>query len=180
MLKKICIVAILFLGFLTMSLEAQPPKGRKEATLYQNFVAQALKLKFLRSPSEVWDAIEKGLLVPLLGNENYRLFEVSYPYVLPETKEWTEEFARSYRNVCGAQLVVTSAVRPIEEQPWNASPVSVHPTGMAVDLRVPPKKDGCIGWFLDSLNQRKKGHTLDFYPESFPPHYHVAVFRQRR
>jgi hypothetical protein len=55
-----------------------------------------------------------------------------------ETDLFVKRLAGQYRAACGERLVVTSLTRPASLQPRNASDRSVHPTGMAVDLRVPP------------------------------------------
>lgn len=52
---------------------------------------------------------------------------------------------------------------------------SVHPTGMAVDLRkshVP----ACLHWLRSTLLSLEKAGVLEATEEFSPPHFHVAVF----
>ena len=62
---------------------------------------------------------------------------VVFPFVLPNTQRFVDSLAAQYHAGCGERLVVTSGARPVDKQPRNASPMSVHPTGMAVDFRKP-------------------------------------------
>jgi hypothetical protein len=71
--------------------------------------------------------------------------------------------------------VVTSLTRPISEQPRNSHRLSVHPTGMAVDLRV-PADSGARRWLENTLLSLENNGVLDVTKEKSPPHYHVAVF----
>ena len=65
----------------------------------------------------------------------------------------------------------------MNRQPRNASPRSVHPTGMALDLRVPGPK--CRGWLERVLLQLEGSGVLEVSLERRPPHYHVALFPQQ-
>src|SRR5690606_29961851 len=78
-------------------------------------------------------------------------------------------------SACGEKMVVTSLTRPINLQPANASEASVHPTGMAVDLRV-PRDDKCRRWMETTLLSLEGTGVLDVTREYYPPHYHVAVY----
>ena len=129
----------------------------------------------LRNAAHVKRFVEAGLLVPVPGNADYRLHRVSYPYARPEVKLLVERLARQYRNACGEQLVVTSLTRPLEEQPPNSSPYSVHPRGMAVDLRRSNSR-ACRSWLEDVLLHLEARGTLDVTRERRPPHYHIAVY----
>ena len=46
-------------------------------------------------------------------------------------------------------LVITSALRPKSRQPANSTDRSVHPAGMAIDLRKPSGK--CLTWLRSTL-----------------------------
>ncbi len=129
----------------------------------------------LRNAAHVKRFVELGLLVPLRGNANYRLHQVSFPYARPEVKLLVERLSRQYRSACGEQLVVTSLTRPLDRQPPNASRLSVHPRGMAVDLRRSNSR-ACRSWLEDVLLHLERRGTLDVTRERRPPHYHVAVF----
>jgi len=129
----------------------------------------------LRDAAHVKRFVELGLLVPVPGNADYRLHEVSFPYARPEVKLLIERLARQYRNACGEQLVVTSLTRPLNRQPPNSSRYSVHPRGMAVDLRRSNSR-ACRSWLEDVLLHLEASGTLDVTRERRPPHYHIAVY----
>ncbi|HVR11814.1 MAG TPA: DUF5715 family protein [Thermoanaerobaculia bacterium] len=143
----------------------------------QNLVAQQHDYSYLRTTQEVMQAVESGSLVPVRGNQDFELAgsEVSFPYARPEVKTFLEQLGQAYRASCGEPLVVTSLVRPISRQPWNASPISVHPTGMAVDLRRSDRR-GCRQWLESTLLALEGEGMVEATREHWPPHYHVAVF----
>lgn len=154
---------------------AQSLKGSRTAMQRQNAVAQAQDYTFLRSASEVTDFVEKGYLVPVRGNKDYKLASVSFPYARPAVKLFVERLASQYHAACGEQLVVTSLTRPLTRQPSNASDLSVHPAGMAVDLRH-SRKASCRTWLERTLTSLEASGVLDATKERNPAHYHVAVF----
>lgn len=140
-------------------------------------VALSHDFSFLESPSRVRRFEDLGLLVRLSGNSNYRLNAVSYPLVRPEVKLFVERISAQYRGACGERLVVTSATRPENQQPRNASQSSVHPTGMAVDFRRPSGR--CRAWLEENLiTLQQRGVALATLERS-PPHYHVVIFPQQ-
>jgi LysM repeat protein len=63
----------------------------------------------------------------------------------------------------------------LNNQPANASDRSVHPTGMAVDLRR-PNIGSCRAWLENVLLQLEGADVLDATRESRPPHYHIVLF----
>src|SRR5690606_6429895 len=65
--------------------------------------------------------------------------------------------------------------RPLSNQPPNASDRSVHPTGMAVDLRV-PNNARCRQWLESTLLSLEGSDVIEATRERNPPHYHVAVY----
>ena len=142
----------------------------------QNQRARDYDYTFLTSPAHVRRFVDIGLLVPLKGNGNYRLDdEVSFPYARPEVRTFVERLGRQYRAACGEQLVVTSLTRPLNRQPGNSSPKSVHPTGMAVDLRRSTRR-ACQTWIQDVLLHLEGIGTVEATYERRPPHYHIAVY----
>ena len=72
-------------------------------------------------------------------------------------------------------MVVTSLIRPYAEQVSNSHQLSVHPAGMAVDLRLPPNPE-CREFLEDRLLEKEGDGLVDITRERAPPHYHVAVF----
>lgn len=122
-------------------------------------------------------AVERGALVPLSPNANYTTHAVSYPYVLPATLTFVERLASQYRQACGERLVVTSAARPRSLRLSNSVAKSVHPTGMAVDLRK-PRNPRCLSWLRRTLLSLDRANVVEAIEENHPPHFHVAVFPQ--
>jgi hypothetical protein len=80
-----------------------------------------------------------------------------------------------YRSACGEPLVVTSLTRPTTAQPVNASDRSVHPTGMALDLRTPRTRT-CRVWLERVLLSLERAGVIEATLERFPVHYHIAVY----
>ena len=73
-------------------------------------------------------------------------------------------------------LVVTSLTRQLSRQPAHASRRSVHPVGMAVDLRHSWTRR-CHRWLERELLRLEKAGAVQATWEADPPHYHVAVYR---
>ena len=139
-------------------------------------VAQARRHDFthLAGPPQLRRFVDAGLLVHLAGNRDYTLVDVSFPFARPEVRMFVERLSSQYRGACGQQLVVTSLTRPLSHQPRNASDRSVHPTGMAIDLRVPAGR--CRSWLESVLLSLEARGVLEATRERRPPHYHVAVY----
>jgi hypothetical protein len=141
----------------------------------QHHVAVEEELTFHRTPQAVLKEVEAGTLTPLAGNEDYRIANVSFAYAVPEVRMMVERLSKQYRAACGEPLVVTSLTRPKVKQPRNAHALSVHPAGMAVDLRI-SKVAACRVWLENTLLALESVQVLDVTRERMPPHYHVAVY----
>lgn len=137
--------------------------------------ARAEGLSFYETPAGVRKATKEGRLVRLEPGSNVELHEVRYPYVRPSTHLFVERLATQYKDECGESLVVTSAVRPATRQPANSAELSVHPTGMAVDLRK-PRNARCLRWLRATLLDLENEDLLEATEEHAPAHFHVAVF----
>ena len=139
-------------------------------------VAQARSHDFTRltGAAQLRRFVDAGLLVHVAGNRDYTLVDVSFPFARPEVRLFIERLSSQYRRACNERLVVTSLTRPLSHQPRNASDRSVHPTGMAVDLRVPAGR--CRGWLEAVLLSLEARGVLEATRERRPPHYHVAVY----
>lgn len=157
-------------------LASQSLAGGRRVMQEQYAKAEEYDYTPLRDAAHVNRFVELGLLVPLAGNANYAIDdEVSYPYARPEVKLFVERLSRQYRNACGEQLVVTSLTRSLDRQPPNSSRYSVHPRGMAVDLRRSNSR-ACRAWLEDVLLHLEGRGALDATRERRPPHYHIAVY----
>ena len=183
---KIWIVQIFPLVFLLVfttvgvSLAATPApslRGSASSLDQQNDQAERHDFTYLQESSQLRRFVAAGLLVPVMGDRNYELKDVSFPYARPQVRLFIERLSQQYRGACGERLVVTSLTRPIANQPRNASPRSVHPTGMALDLRRPSNQT-CRGWLESTLLYLEEQVVVEATRERGPPHYHVAVFPQ--
>ena len=154
---------------------AQSLRGSRASLDRQNAQAIRHDFTYLRESRQLRRFVSAGLLVPIRGNHDFRLKDVSFPVSRPEVKLFIKRLSRQYRAACGEQLIVTSLTRPLANQPRNASPLSVHPTGMALDLRRPRNRT-CRRWIEDTLLHLEGRGVLDATRERQPPHYHVALF----
>jgi len=155
--------------------EAQSLLGSKASLLRQNEMARQHDFTYLRTSGDVHDFVDRGLLVRLPGDSNYRLGTVSFPYARREVKTFVERLGSQYRDACGERLVVTSLTRPSTRQPRNASHLSVHPTGMAMDLRRSDRAS-CRRFLEETLLALEERDILEATRERHPPHYHVTLY----
>ena len=153
-------------------------RGSPESMARQNRVAREHGLTFVRTPAQVREMEARGELVRLQPNADFELLPgLSNPVAHPVTRSFIERTAAEYRGACGERLVVTSLTRPTSRQPANSHPLSVHPTGIAVDLRISQRRQ-CRDWLERTLLAMEREGALDITREQRPPHYHVALFPQ--
>jgi LysM repeat protein len=157
------------------SAQAQTMRGSRESITQQHQHAVSHGYTFVQTSSQVADLVNTGELVRVGSSSTMVLHNVSYPYARPEVRTLIERLSAQYFNACGEKMTVTSLTRPIARQPVNASDDSVHPAGMAVDLRI-PSNGRCRSWLESTLLSLESSHVLDVTRERRPPHYHVAVF----
>lgn len=168
--------ALLLLALLAgQTAEAQSLRGSSASLDIQNRVARQHDYTYLRTGNQVKRFVRAGYLVPVRGGADFELHAVSFPYARPEVAVFLERLGRQYRSACGEKLVVTSLTRPQSRQPRNASSRSVHPTGMAMDLRR-SSSARCRRWLEDVLVSLERAKLLEATRERYPPHYHVALF----
>lgn len=156
---------------------AQSLSGSTASMTRQNQEAVRYGYSFLENAQAVNQFVDRGHLVKVSPNRYIELSDVSYPYARPGVKMFLDRLSSQYLAACGDKMVVTSLTRPINKQPANASSASVHPTGMAADLRIPPKGK-CRSWLESTLLSLESSGVIDVTRERRPPHYHVAVFTQ--
>ncbi len=154
---------------------AQTLRGSHESVERQHRVAVQQDYSFLQNSADVSRFVRLGLLVPMRGGAHYDLAGVSFPYARTAIRTFVERLSAQYEAACGERLVVTSLTRPIGRQPANASDESVHPTGMAVDLRVSHART-CRSWLERTLLSLEGLGVVEATREHTPSHYHVAVF----
>ncbi|HVS13390.1 MAG TPA: DUF5715 family protein [Thermoanaerobaculia bacterium] len=169
-------VVLLSLGAASSALAAAASlRGSRGAMARQARVARSHEYTYLADPQQVRRFADQGWLSLVTGGRDYELAGVSFPYARPEVVLFIERLSRQYRSACGERLVVTSLTRPKSHQPRNASARSVHPTGMALDLRR-STRGKCRRWLEATLLTLERRGVLDATYESRPPHYHVALF----
>ena len=176
--RRRCAAALLAAGLLLGGapdgISAQSLRGSSASLDRQ--VAQARRHDFthLEGAGQLRRFVDAGFLVHVGGNRDYTLVDVSFPFARPEVRLFIERLSSQYRRACNERLVVTSLTRPLSHQPRNASDRSVHPTGMAIDLRRPGGR--CRGWLEGVLLSLEARGVLEATHERRPPHYHVAVY----
>ena len=175
-------IALAVLGFASLGFlagfgraDAQSLRPSRASLNRQQAQAKAHDFTFLRNPSDVRRFVDRGWLLPVRNSRDVRLKDVSFPYARPEVKLFVERLGRQYRSACGERLVVTSLTRPRSHQPRNASSRSVHPTGMALDLRRPSSRT-CRRWLENALMSLERSKVIEASLERSPPHFHLAVF----
>lgn len=177
-LAALALTVALALALPGATARAQSLRGSRASLVRTYDFAARRDLRFHRTPAGVRRAAKRGRYVRLTGNANYRLHRVTFPYVRPATRAFVLDLSRRYRKACGQRLVVTSAIRPRSAQPANASRLSVHPTGMAVDLRRPSGR--CLTWLRRDLLAQERRGLIDGTEERRPAHFHVAVYAAPR
>jgi LysM repeat protein len=133
-------------------------------------------LQFYSTSKGVYESVRDGELKLVSITMDLTLEKVSYPFVLPRTLDVLNVFAKKSHEACGERLVVTSAARPRTEHPRNASPQSVHPTGMAIDFRKP--SGNCLTYLRGELLALEKLGIVEATEERHPVHFHVAVLQR--
>jgi LysM repeat protein len=174
---SLLVVAMAALCWTPGALDAQTLRGGTASLDRQNHQAHSHGFTYLDTPDQVRQFVASGYLVPVVPNRDFDVHNVSFPYARPEVNLFIQRLAAQYRSACGEKLVVTSLTRPRSNQPWNASSRSVHPTGMAVDLRRSGNAS-CRNWLERTLLALEREGLLEAIYERNPPHYHVAVYPQ--
>ena len=159
-------------------LEAQTLRPSRQSLDLQNREAARHNFSFIRDRGQLLSFVNNGYLVPVKGNHFYSLKAVSFPFARPEVLHFVERLAEKYSRTCGEKLIVTSLTRPSRYQPRNASPRSVHPTGMALDLRR-TNNYVCRRWLESVLLDLEDLGVLEASKERSPPHYHIAIVPRR-
>jgi len=165
----------LMFGATTSPAYADSLGGSRASLDRQNRVAQQHDFTYIQTPRQLKRFVSKGWLVRIRPNRSFRLNGVSFPYARPEVATFLQRLGAQYRSACGEKLVVTSLTRPSTRQPRNASDRSVHPTGMAMDLRY-SRKRSCRRWLERVLLSLEGSGVLEATRERRPVHYHVALF----
>ena len=174
-LARAFILSCVLFPILAGELAAQSLRGSQESVDHLYLVARASGLQFHATVRSARRAVAAGEFVPLSGNNDYTpKSRMSLPYATPETRAYIEQLGAEYHSACGERLVITSALRPMSRRPRNGSVKSVHPTGIAVDVRK-PKRRLCRDWLRQLLLQHEREGTIEATEEFRPPHFHIVV-----
>ena len=173
-LRAASLGAILTLAPIALA-SAQSLRGSRPSVDRMHRQARAERLHFYETPTGVRQAAGAGRLVRLTPDAHVRLHAIRYAHVKPEARTFVRRLGAQHYAACGEPLVVTSAVRPATRQPPNASARSVHPTGMAIDLRR-PHAPACLRWLRATLLKLERAGVIEATEESAPAHFHVAIF----
>src|SRR5512140_2242533 len=142
-------------------------RGSHEKMVRQNAIAHEDHFEFAQTPQDISNLVAQRQLVALPGSSDYSTKGVSFAFARPQVLDFVERLGHDYTAACGQPLVITSLVRPIALQPRNASPLSVHPAGMAVDLHV-PDQPACRAWLVKQLLTYASYNVLDVTEEKHP------------
>ena len=156
-------------------IQGQTLRGSESSVNRAYQTAKDHDFTFLETQQQIRRFVDAGYLVPIGNGLNYTIHDVSFPYGRAEVKLFVERLSGQYRRACGEKLVVTSLTRPTRGQPRNASSLSVHPTGMAVDFRR-STSSVCRNWLESTLLYLEEAGVLEATRELRPPHFHVAIF----
>jgi LysM repeat protein len=166
---------VLALSLCAGLVQAQTLKGSPASIDRQYRAAHAYGYTFVNNARSVSEYVNSSRLERVNPGKHLVLHNVSYPYAVPETARFLARLGQQYHTSCGEKLTVTSLLRPRDRQPSNSVAHSVHPAGMAIDLRI-PSSGKCRAWLENTLLSLEKQHAVDVTRERRPPHYHVAVF----
>ena len=169
------LLAVLALMGATPDTAGAQLRGSVSSVVRQHQVARRNDFTFLRTSKQVKEFVKEQRLEKITSSKNVDLANVSFPYARPAVRLFVERLGAQYRAVTGQRLVITSLTRPISRQPRNASELSVHPAGMAVDLLI-PRNAANRRWLEKTLLSLESSDVLDATRERKPAHYHIAVF----
>lgn len=173
--RLVLLSVILLAPVLPREAPAQSLRGSPSSVDRMYYHAADHGIYFYKTGAGIREAAKEGRLVRLSGGTDYVVRGASYPYVKGATRTFVENLSRQYRRACGERLVITSAARPKAMRLLNSVAKSVHPTGMAVDLRKPDRKS-CRTWLQKTLLELEDRGVLEATEEHRPPHFHVAIY----
>ena len=160
-------------AFVWLTGQASLVGGLYTSSEVQHNYAQLKQLSFLQTEADYYNRIQSGNLVLLQGPYIYSI--ARRPYVLPSTYRFVERLSVEYSTAGCGRLTITSASRLVSERPRNGSVFSVHPAGMAVDVRVNGISIDCETWLNAYLLEKEMIGEVDATREYRPPHYHLVV-----
>lgn len=174
MLNRTRLLLIPIAALIPQLATAQSLRGSPESVDRMYYRAHAARLPFYETAEEVQAAAEEGDVALLWGNMDYAVVGTRVPYVRKETLRFIERLGAAHRQACGEPIIVTSGIRPTSRKLRNSHVKSVHPTGMAVDIRKSP--GNCRVWLRNALLGLEAQGLIEAIEENRPPHFHIAVY----
>lgn len=147
--------------------------GEVSSSEQQYGYATEQHVPFMTSEALYQSSIQDGRLVLLAGP--YLDVQAKRPFVLPSTAAFVRRLSAEYYAAGCGLLVVTDAARLTSERPWGSSIHSVHPAGMAVDIRTRYIPIECADWLRAYVSQMEAEGKVDGTQEWKPEHLHLVV-----
>lgn len=135
--------------------------------------AKAHEIPFMDSEVEYQRNVRSGYFV-LLSHPDITI-SARRKYVLPQTANFIYRVAHQFRKAGCNRLHINGAGRLTTERPKNGSVHSVHPVGMALDLKVINLSKNCHTILWNILHEYEAGQEADSTRELHPEHFHVVV-----
>ena len=147
--------------------------GCQTTSEQQHHYARKMMLPLMTTEAEYQARIASGYYVPFEGP--YLQLLAKRPYALPSTVAFVNAMAKEYQATGCGRLIVRGALRLTTERPPNGSIHSVHPAGMAVDIRTNHIPATCAEWLRNYLREKEALGEVDGTHELKPEHLHVVV-----
>ena len=153
-------------------------KGKKRIARQQYLYAKAHDLEFSLNSVQFWGMVNGKILVPLKSTPHEAPLRAVFdtPFVLPATAEFTRNLALAHHEAKCGRLYVTGGGRFRVFR--NSSEYSVHPAGMAVDIRIRDLSRRCYNNLSRLLYNAEAERVADTTRERWPPHFHVVVVQK--
>lgn len=152
--------------------------GELSTSERQYLFAVANEFLFIENEAAYHRAIADGHLVRL--QHPGLTVAARRPYVLPATAAFIYRLTDDFNESGCTGLRVNDATRLVSERPRNGSVFSVHPAGMAADLRIINLSERCYQVLSHLLHQAEAEVRTDATREHYPPHYHIVVIPEER
>jgi hypothetical protein len=152
--------------------------GEVSSSKQQFGYAMENQLPFMTNEADYETRIASGYFVRLEGP--FLEVHAKRPYALPSTVAFATEMSVAYNTFGCGRLVIKDTLRLTTERPKNGSPESVHPAGMALDIRTKYIPVECADWLRTYISQKEAEGKVDGTQEWKPEHLHIVVPLQPR
>jgi hypothetical protein len=156
--------------------------GQVSSSEQQFRYAAERQIPFMATEAEYQSRVSTGYFVRL--ESPFMDVHARRPYALASTVAFMTEMSEAYYSFGCGRLTVKDALRLSAERPSNGSVYSVHPSGMAVDLRVRDIGEACENWMNSYLLEKEAEGRVDATREYWKmvrgqkvpnPHFHLVV-----